>query len=64
LHYTRIKYELEILQAGHVFHLWWHPHNLGADMKNRLSRLECILDLIAEKMIAGRLVSKNMKELL
>lgn len=30
-------------QKGLVYHLWWHPHNFGADVSNNFSFLEKIL---------------------
>ncbi|MBS9462204.1 polysaccharide deacetylase family protein [Flagellimonas sp. 389] len=27
---------------GHLYHLWWHPHNFGANMKENLGNLEMI----------------------
>lgn len=29
--------------AGSVFHLWWHPHNFGINIKENLSQLELVL---------------------
>ena len=31
-------------QKGTGFHLWWHPHNFGVDLKNNLKFLTCILN--------------------
>lgn len=63
LHFSRIRNELVSLQPEEVLHLWWHPHNLGSDMKIRLKRAEQVLDLIAEKMAKKDTFSKNMAEL-
>jgi hypothetical protein len=30
-------------KKGLVYHLWWHPHNFGADILNNFSFLEKIL---------------------
>lgn len=60
LHLSRIRGELKALAPGRIFHLWWHPHNLGADMPRRLKRVEQVLDLIAKGCPSGRRVSKSM----
>lgn len=64
LHFARIKYELDSLQAGQIFHIWCHPHNFGADMGKRLSRMGEVMDLVAEKCRQGQVVSRNMSDLL
>jgi hypothetical protein len=30
-------------RRGGIFHLWWHPHNFGADLEENLALLEAIL---------------------
>lgn len=64
LHIKRIYSEIRHLLPGDVFHLWWHPHNLGGNMKVRIPRLIQVLDLIAEGCSSKRVLSKSMKELL
>lgn len=63
LHFCRIKREIESLRTGEIFHIWCHPHNLGADMDKRLARMQDVLDLIADKCRRGAVVSKNMSDL-
>jgi peptidoglycan/xylan/chitin deacetylase (PgdA/CDA1 family) len=63
LHFSRIKNELNVSGPNQIFHLWWHPHNFGADMANRLVRLEQVLDIIADKRERGFLASKCMMDL-
>ena len=37
----RIKKEMEYAAKHHeLYHLWWHPHNFGADMEENLAFLE------------------------
>jgi len=31
-------------QTGQAYHLWWHPHNFGINLKANLKFLECILE--------------------
>jgi len=63
LHLTRIRHELTALRPPEVFHVWWHPHNLGAHMQARLCRVEQALDLIVGECARRGLVSRSMKEL-
>src|SRR5262249_54785100 len=40
----RICRELTTAQErGHVYHLWWHPHNFGIDQEENLAFLETVL---------------------
>lgn len=40
----RIKKEMEYAAKHHeLYHLWWHPHNFGADMEENLAFLDKIL---------------------
>jgi peptidoglycan/xylan/chitin deacetylase (PgdA/CDA1 family) len=44
LHLRRIKTEMRsAAQNGAVYHLWWHPHNFGTDMEQKLKALLEIL---------------------
>lgn len=64
LHIQRIKGELRALGSDEVFHIWFHPHNLGHDTRLRLARVEQVLELIAERQSRGQLVSCSMGELI
>jgi peptidoglycan/xylan/chitin deacetylase (PgdA/CDA1 family) len=63
LHYSRIRNELACLRTPNIYHIWWHPHNLGADTTKRLARVAQVLDLIGEKAQRGQVESKNMRDL-
>ena len=63
LHLQRIKGELASLRPDDVFHIWFHPHNLGAHTALRLSRVEEVLALIAERENRGELRSCSMGDL-
>lgn len=40
----RIKDEMSLAaKNGSVYHLWWHPHNFGKNLKENLNNLENIL---------------------
>ena len=63
LHLARIRRELDTLRPAQVFHIWWHDHNLGVDIQRRLTRVEQVFDMIADRCVRGQLVSKNMGDL-
>jgi peptidoglycan/xylan/chitin deacetylase (PgdA/CDA1 family) len=45
LHTNRIRRGMSRAAAhGRVFHVWWHPHNMGVDTDGHLSRLGQLLD--------------------
>lgn len=39
LHSARIRHDAANLQPGETLHLWWHPHNMGGDVRASLRRL-------------------------
>ncbi len=45
-----------------LFHLWWHPHNFGANMNDNLVQLESILIYYSYLHETYGMVSKNMTE--
>lgn len=50
-------------QRGHIYHLWWHPHNFGANLPENLVFLEKIIGhFLYLKKIYG-MESLNMGEL-
>lgn len=64
LHMQRIRHELDTMRPDEIVHLWFHPHNLGAQMEERLVRVEEVLEMIAKRMQRGTLVSRTMSELI
>ena len=62
LQLARIKNELNKLMPGNVFHLWWHPHNLGFDLSKGLIRFGEIVDLICYTCENKGIVSRNMRD--
>lgn len=46
-----------------VFHLWWHPHNFGADVEGNIQFLEDILIVYAEMKEKYGMESLNMSEI-
>jgi hypothetical protein len=49
-------------KARKLFHLWWHPHNFGADPDANLSFLKRILDVYASLQDRFGMRSLNMSE--
>ena len=47
---------------GEVYHLWWHPHNMGIDQDENLASLERICAHVAALRDQGRLVCCTMEE--
>ena len=40
----RMKKEMEYAAChNEVYHLWWHPHNFGANLENNMTKLEYVL---------------------
>lgn len=64
LQIIRLKKELSNLSPGDISHLWWHPHNLGFDLKTGLCRLNEVLDVVAEACNYNSVVSMNMRDYL
>ena len=63
LHVRNIRRGIAALRPGEVFHVWWHPHNCGADVPGRVARVCEVLDLAAEEAARGRIASRSMGEL-
>ena len=46
---NRMKKEiLHAAQNGEMYHIWWHPHNFGANMEQNLAFLEELLKFYSE----------------
>lgn len=50
-------------RAGRVFHLWWHPHNLGIDLGANLAQLDAVLGHFARLRARHGFESVSMGEL-
>jgi peptidoglycan/xylan/chitin deacetylase (PgdA/CDA1 family) len=45
LRLRRLVHEMrDAARTGRTFHLWWHPHNFGRDLRENLRLLEHLLD--------------------
>jgi hypothetical protein len=47
LHVRRIAADARRLADGEVLHLWWHPHNLGADPRGGTRRIGELFEAVA-----------------
>jgi peptidoglycan/xylan/chitin deacetylase (PgdA/CDA1 family) len=50
-------------KSNKVYHLWWHPHNFGADMNANIEFLEKILSHFSQLQKTYRMQSLNMQEI-
>jgi hypothetical protein len=64
LHVRRITAQLDALRDNEIFHIWFHPHNLGTNLARRLARVEQIVALVAERQHAGGVQSCSMEDLI
>lgn len=60
----RIKSDLTYAaKNGLMYHLWWHPHNFGVDLKENIAFLRAVLDHYAEIKNTHAFYSRNMGEM-
>lgn len=50
-------------QKGHVYHLWWHPHNTGINYDLNFKQLDDICAYYNELAKKHKMISVSMKEL-
>lgn len=50
-------------REGKVYHLWWHPHNFGMDLRENMGRLERILDCFSRQRERYGMESMNMGDI-
>ncbi|RME21201.1 MAG: hypothetical protein D6798_18720, partial [Deltaproteobacteria bacterium] len=63
LRLRRIEQEMErAAMRGHIFHLWWHPHNLGPDPDRGLADIARVLDRFRRLSERHGMVSLTMAE--
>jgi hypothetical protein len=53
LHRERIASEARRLREHEALHLWWHPHNLGANPTRGAARIAELLDAVAARAPAN-----------
>ncbi len=62
LHFAKVRRAVLTARPGHIVHLWFHPHNLGANAAKTLDRLTTTADFLAEQIARGQLVGRTMAE--
>ena len=61
---ARIKGQMrQAAQKGLVFHLWWHPHNMGFNPQISLEQVRDILDYYQSLKQQYGFLSRNMQEI-
>jgi hypothetical protein len=50
-------------QRNECFHLWWHPHNFGVNLRENMAVLDAVLDHFELLRRKGLLDSKHMGDL-
>lgn len=63
LHLKKIRSSISAMKDGQIFHMWFHPHNFGADRVRRLARLDQTLAVMAELARQRGLTFRSMGEL-
>jgi hypothetical protein len=64
LRLRRIKSEMTFAaRQGQGYHLWWHPHNFGVNLKENLTFLRRVLDHFRSLRNSWGMQSVNMVEL-
>jgi len=59
----RIKGQMRrAARRGEVYHLWWHPHNLGVETQAHLAQLEALLRYYEQLKQTYGMQSLNMRE--
>ena len=53
----------EAAKKGENFHLWWHPHNFGVNLKENMKNLETLLQHYRELNEKYAMLSLTMREL-
>lgn len=60
---SHIKREMKYAaKKGQIYHLWWHPHNVGTNMEQCFAQLEEILSYYNRLQLQYGFESKNMFE--
>lgn len=64
LHVDRILREMRAAaRLNEVYHLWWHPHNMGRSMRSNLSQLDSILEEYRRLKDSNGFGSSNMYDM-
>lgn len=64
LRLRRIKKEItRAAKRGEIYHLWWHPHNFGANVDQNINFLEKIINHYDHLLKLNMIKSQNMSEI-
>ena len=64
MHLERVKREMRVAALqDEVYHLWWHPHNMGRQLDRNLSQLDAVLAEFRRLQDTYGFVSANMHDL-
>lgn len=50
-------------QRGEIFHLWWHPHNFGADLNENMAMLEHVTEHFRQLSDRFGMASRSMGDI-
>ena len=62
MHLKKLKKNIINLKSDEVYHIWFHPHNLGTSQKKKDDFVR-FFDFIGDQICSGRLESENMNSL-
>lgn len=64
LRISRIKNEIKYAaKHGQMYHIWWHPHNFGANIDENMKNLECILQAYSQCKVKYGMQAYTLNEL-
>jgi len=53
---------LDAAKRGEIYHLWWHPHNMGRHTEKNLAQLDKILGEFTRLQDRYGMTSANMSD--
>jgi hypothetical protein len=62
IHLKKLKYNISNLKDNEVYHIWFHPHNIGTSQKKKDDFVR-FFDFVAQKINDGSLQSESMNSL-
>lgn len=62
IHLRKLKKNITNLKADEIYHIWFHPHNLGTSQRKKDDFVR-FFDFIGEEINSGRLKSENMNSI-
>lgn len=63
MHLARIRGEMRrAAESGRIYHIWWHPHNMGRNVEANLVQLEGIISTFRDLNDRYGMQSRNMAD--